>query len=349
MSGNKLSIRNGGGFLTWFGLLFFLPAIDIASKFLYAGRPITGADIFGGTLFTCIAIAMVFGRSGCTLDKDQRLITHWWGLTFWPMSVKTTELSQLSEVLLVEETRSNKDSSYTVRAVYLVSGNGKVEWKAPGSYLQARKIAEDLSRFTQRPMNDKVTGHRREPDELDLPLGERLRRQGEPIKLVSQPQDSAIVYRQESERVTFNAPQRWDWNNLGGLVGLLFLVGMFWDTQFIKTHLGEKGLNSLIAGIILASLVFVAWQVKSSLGGRIEVTLTPRSLKSEMVGKLSSKKEIELTKLEELDVVDDGAAWEARSDDRVIRFSGRLRADEIYWMRDTLEHFVHKFYKKVVV
>lgn len=345
MRNNKLATTSGGGFLIIFGSLFYFPLVDICIRYS-SGELRSPWEFVGGLLFAAVATGLVFGRSGTELNLDKRVLNKWWGLTFWRISQQTTELDAVSEVRLVKEERGSGDSSYTAYVVYLASADSKVEWKAPGDYLVSRRESEQLSTHLQLPIQDDHTGHRRMPHELDLPLGKRLRAAGEAIKLTTQPMNSKIVQRSEDSTEIFEVPVRVPWLNLVVWLGFLIWVGTLEMPSGVEKLFEPLSLKLILSGI---GVVTVLQYVRRYLRGRLLVIVSPEGLQQEEKGKLRSRTLIPLSELEELDVVDDGRAWEARSDNSIIRFESRLRADEVYWMRDTLEHYIYKFTNRVAI
>lgn len=342
LSGTKLTIQKGGGVLMLAALLPLLPLMDILKKH-GEGRPITGWDIFGLTLFSLVGMGMAFGRSGVVIDRDAHTLTEWWGLTFFNFEEKVTDLSGVHEVLLQKETTQHKESSSTVYGIYLLVGQGKVAWAAPGSYLAARRQAKELARFLNVALEDKNTGNRREPDELDLSLGQILKKHGDQPKLTAQPESTHLRSQSDETGVTFEAPVRIGLEGVLGLVVPVLFVAYIWDKNAITGRLGPSGYQYLQVAVVLWVVAMVAWRLKTYFTHRVIWTLTPTHLNHRTAGSTGGKVSIPLSELNEIDVMENGKFLEARSDKQIASFTGRLREDEVYWMRDTLEHYIYKY------
>ncbi|OBS07987.1 hypothetical protein [Acidihalobacter prosperus] len=146
-----------------------------------------GSGLFAlGT--SALAILTLAFRSALRCDRARDRVAHCWTLFGLPLWVRgRTRLTSLKAVDLYGRTRSRQDTDGDV-AVWtdyytVLKGSPTLKLRATrNDYPNARRLAERLASGLDLPLRDHVLkGVRvRRPDELDLTLGERLRRAGEP-------------------------------------------------------------------------------------------------------------------------------------------------------------------------
>ena len=342
MRNNKLAATSGGGFMKLFGILFYFPIIDMGLRYS-RGDLRSPWELLFGLLFATVATGMVFGRSGREIDRERHTLTSWWGLSFWRFGQQTFELAEFDEVQVSKETRGGGDSQYTVYAVHLLGTGEKLEWDAPTDYLEARKQSEQLSEFLKIPLQDNHTGHRRDSDELNVPLGKRLRAQGEPPEIGPKPAESMIVHRSENNREVFELPVTVEWLDLVFWMAVsIWLVSAEVDESFAPFASAAR-LDLVLPLLVLITAVVVLFRVRRFFRARWVVSVSPEGFNYEEKSKPGSRICIPLAELEELDLVDDGKAWEVRSDHHVFRSNSRLKRPEVAWMKNALEHYIYKF------
>jgi hypothetical protein len=188
-----IELRSGGGCLSVFGMPFLLAGLFVMQIPLgiipvtydrsNAWMPLFFL-IFGG-VFTTVGAGLVFGRSGIIIDRTRGRIVQWWGLLV-PMKRTETMLDGISHVEMnFSEGDSDTTDSWPVR----LSGEGipkSIDVAHPLSFTEARRVAEELSRFLRKPLADSSTGERvtRDPDHLDESYRDRARRTGEAAAVV---------------------------------------------------------------------------------------------------------------------------------------------------------------------
>lgn len=181
----KMERKSGGGCLMLFGLPFFL----IGWFIMLTALGLTGVDVEGdmpvlfmilfGLVFAGAGTALMFGRSGVTIDRTTMKITKWWGLLV-PMKVTEYDLNGFDRITVGKEVRSDSNSSKTVFPVRLAGGRGieDLEYDASGDYPAARRLSEELARYVGLDIEDSMSGrtvHRRR-EELDESVRDRIRR-----------------------------------------------------------------------------------------------------------------------------------------------------------------------------
>jgi hypothetical protein len=105
---DRLKIREGGGWISVFGLPFFsggifmllavtaiIPVSNSGAMPPWGWLALTGM----GLVFTAVGAAFVFGRAWTTLDVTRRLVIKQWGLLI-PLRERTYPLNAYSAVTL---------------------------------------------------------------------------------------------------------------------------------------------------------------------------------------------------------------------------------------------------------
>jgi len=182
-----LEFRSGGGCLSIFGMPFLLAGLfvmQIPLGIIHVEGP-TGPMfsvflVLFGFVFTAIGTGLVFGRSGIIMDRVRGRVTRWYGLI---VPMKRVEY-MLDNVRQVEMDFSRGDSDSADTWPVKLSGEGipkPVAVVQPVNFVEARQVAEELSRFLRKPLVDSSTGERltRDPDHLDESYRDRARRTGE--------------------------------------------------------------------------------------------------------------------------------------------------------------------------
>ena len=155
-----LEMKRGGAYLSAFGLPFLLAGLfvlqipfDIVPVHLEE-RPIVLALLLPlGFVFTIAGAALVFGRSGVTINRRDRTVARWWGVL---APVKRTEYRlDAFEYILLDIHAGDKNTGDTCIVHLVGSGNTAPFYiPSPADYEGARKASEQLSRFLDMPLNN---------------------------------------------------------------------------------------------------------------------------------------------------------------------------------------------------
>jgi len=108
----------------------------------------------------------------------------WWTMLGLPlMKLRGAAPASVSEVVLAKELRrGSKGRTYHVYPVRL-AGTAPLDLWEETSHAAGRRLAEQVAKALRKPLRDEALGEPvvRQPAELDLSLGERLRaRRGTP-------------------------------------------------------------------------------------------------------------------------------------------------------------------------
>jgi len=315
---DTLEITSGGGCLSLFGLPFLLAGLFIMQIPLglipveHENEPWMRFffPVFGG-IFAAVGVALVFGRSGLILDRTRGRAVQWWGLIA-PMKRKEYLLEMIGQVDL-DFSRGDSDSADTW-PVTLSGGTlpGPIAVARPTEFAEARRFAEELERFLEKPLVDSSTGEQvtRDPDHLDESYRDRIRRTKEAsAPMPSQPPQMRTRVEHTGDGVVLHVPGpevRWFQYFpvavslvIAGAVAFLFLPAI------LRLPMPETVRYPAVGFV---GLIFVAVPVLSALlhvlrlKNQFErVTVTKASLRVETLkqGKRSAV-EIPLDELEDL-------------------------------------------------
>jgi hypothetical protein len=211
-----LEIRSGGGCISLFGTPFLLAGLFIMQIPLglipVQDRPegplVAVFIVLLGSVFAAVGAALVFGRSGVVLDRGRGRIVQWWGLL---VPMKRVE-HMLEAVRRVEMNFSEGDSETSDRWPVRLAGDGipkPIVVASPTDFSEARQTAEELARFLHKPLVDTSTGEpvTRDPEHLDEPWRERIRRTGEArAPMPSQPPGMRSRIERTGEGCVFHIP-----------------------------------------------------------------------------------------------------------------------------------------------
>ena len=187
---DTLESRSGGGCVSLVGVLFLLPGLLIMQIPLgLVPLDTEGASlpwyvfVLFGLPFAAVGTVLVFGRSGFTIDRRRGVVRQWKGLVV-PMRRTETLLSLYGCVRLGHQAGDkNSADTYPVELAGPAAGT-TLRIGFPTDYTEARRVAEELSRFLDKPLEDSSVPKQvvREPGRLDEPLRDRLRRTGEDVR-----------------------------------------------------------------------------------------------------------------------------------------------------------------------
>jgi len=135
-------------------------------------------------------------------------MVQWWGLLV-PMKRREYLLDVIRQVDL-DLSRGDSDSADTWPVIISGAGIPKpIIVTQPTEYTEARRFAEELSRFLNKPLVDSSTGERvtRDPDHLDEPYRDRVRRTGEAsAPLPPEPPEMRTRVEHTGEGYVFHIP-----------------------------------------------------------------------------------------------------------------------------------------------
>jgi hypothetical protein len=315
---DTLEFTSGGGCLSLFGLPFLLAGLFIMQIPLglipveHENEPWMRFffPVFGG-IFAAVGTALVFGRSGLILDRTRGRAVQWWGLIA-PMKRKEYLLEAIGQVDL-DFSRGDSDSADTWPVT--LSGGGlpkPIAVARPTEFAEARRFAEELARFLNKPLVDSSTGERvtRDPDHLDESYRDRIRRTKEgSAPAPPQPPEMRTRVEHTGDGIVLNIPgPEIRWYHYFPVAVSLAIAGSvaFFFLPAILTLPMPEIVRYLALGFI--GLVFVAGPVLSALlhvlrlKNQFErVTVTKAFLRVETLrqGKRSTA-EIPLDELEDL-------------------------------------------------
>ena len=320
--------KSGGGCLMLFGLPFFLVGMYIllgAFDVLPIGMDPNQPRIFFvgfGVIFASVGAALIFGRSGLTIDKTTNRLIKWWGLGV-PMKTKEYNLSLYSRVTIGRDRRKSGKSSRTVYPVRLQGsgGFGTIEYAASSDYQEARRIGEELAQFLEVNLEDSSSGKRiiRRPEALDESLRDMFQRTEEKPEMLDMPYTMRSQIHKEDRSVRIEIPP------LGfKMVHLLHMVpGLIFATCvllfFLRPFLSLPApdlVRLIFSTVILVFFVFAPIGVSFGyiLGKAYRscrITASPGRLRVEEKRVLRSKvREIPTDELEELELIDSGSVLE---------------------------------------
>jgi len=315
---DTLEMTSGGGCLSIFGIPFLLAGLFImqiplglipveqeSEPWLRLFSP-----VFGG-IFAAVGTALVFGRYGLIMDRTRGRVIQWWGLLV-PMKRREYLLEAIGQVDL-DFSRGDSDSADT----WPVTLSGGVLPKPvivtqPTEFAEAKRFAEELSRFLNKPLVDSSTGERvtRDPDHLDESYRDRVRRTKEAAApMPPQPPEMRTRVEHTGEGLVFHIPGpdlRW-YHYFPVAISLAIAASVaFIFLPAIRTLPMPENLRYVVLGVV--GLLFVAVPVLSALlhvlrlKNQFErVTVTKAFLRVETLkqGKRSSAK-IPMDELEDL-------------------------------------------------
>ncbi|MHC4252263.1 MAG: hypothetical protein ACYS9X_24355 [Planctomycetota bacterium] len=378
--GDSYSVKRGGGCLMLFGLPFFAAGVGIIVAALAGVMESDSGDppplfviIPFGLIFASIGAAFMFGRAGVLLDSRSRTITEWWGLLV-PFKSEVTSFDEVNTVTISRETRSSKNSTYTVYPVRIEGEEGVIDIEEPREYAKARRRAEEIAKFLGFGVADSSSGTKvvREAGTLDMSLRDLVRASGErperPERPGEQPAGGRVNMTSAGSQATFDLPPP----GLGTVGAVAVVIGLvfacvpfvFFGGAFFATDLLEDIGNAwpffIFAGIFAlvwlgGTLGFVVKTVKKATA-RGRLVVDPRGLTFETRSFLGTKTvTISADELEELELVgaDDPRVPAAvpafmgsdehvvaRSDRAEVEFGRGLSRGELEWLRDTVRFIV---------
>lgn len=360
-SPDRLSITSGGGCLILFGFPFL--AVGLAIVCLTLTGQMTSGDptstpfllLFGG-LFSIAGACVMFGRSGVIFDRRSGTATRWWGLLI-PFSKKSCSLSDMEEVLVTQEVRRSKNSTYTVYPVRINTRTDLWKIREFRDYMQARRQAEEAAKFLGLGIRDSGGGTVvvRAAGTLDDSLRDQALKSGERFEMPAPPAGCRVQYDVSGDEVVFDLPATGFRPGfllpiiLSVLVSGFFAFFFFgpleegWKTAGRGASFGESLFSILGLAFISLPIAIAVIGVFLGVMGREQVVASPRVLRVVRRNPLrNSVKEIPAGRVEELFrtaprqvsamLFSLEGVLTARSDDAALSFGGSLTSSELDWL-----------------
>jgi hypothetical protein len=210
-----LQTRRGGGWLMLFGLPFLLTGLFVIG-FPFLGSPPPGGGpplvvtVIFGSVFTVLGTALMFGRSGMTINRRKGSIVQWSGLLV-PMKKTTYPLGYYDRITIRKDLRRSKKRTYYAYPIALKGSHGTREgivFDEPTDYPQARRTAEEITTYLRLPLVDTTSGKDvvREPDKLDESIRERAKRTKESVASFHPPPGMRARVTEESGTLVIEIP-----------------------------------------------------------------------------------------------------------------------------------------------
>ncbi len=185
-----------------------------------------------GAVFALVGALLVFGRSGIILDRSRGRVIQWYGLL---VPMKRNEYL-LDSVEQVEMNFSPGDNDSPATWPIKLSGRNiakPLSVVQPASFTEARKVAEELSRFLRKPLVDSSTGEKieRDSDHLNESYRDRMRRKGETASILPMEpvhKRSGVEHTSEGLTITIAEPPTGRIQFLVALAPLVFVGMVVW-------------------------------------------------------------------------------------------------------------------------
>ena len=288
-----IETRSGGGCLSLFGLPFLLAGLFVM-QIPFGWIPVENSNAmpwfffipFGG-IFVLVGGGLVFGRKGLSLDRRKGVMVEWWA-PMVPLKRKGQVLDNVKRVSLCKNSGdSDSPATYPVK----LEGDAiqDVAIFAPTEYQEARRFAEELSRFLSRPLADFSSGVRieREPGRLDETFLDRVRKGVEDAGgLPAPPPDMKSRVKETAQGIEIEIPwlprnpvPRW----LQIVLPLVFVgVAAYFFVPFLKLP-APPAVRYFFAGFflvffVLGPLVSILRLKNRRKAGGTKVSVTPEQV-----------------------------------------------------------------------
>ena len=334
---------SGGGCLLFFGLPFLLTGLALIAgslgiisieSFIESEVPWYLVFLIG-MLFGTIGAVLAFGRAGLTIDRRQNKIIRWYGVWSW---VKRTEypIDNYLRLTVTRETRSSGKSSYTAYPVQLRGGEGTnpIEIEAPRDYPTARKTAEALARFLNRPLEDSTSGETmvRQAAELDQSIRERVRRAREKVAVPDPParMKSRVYTEGGSTVIEIPSPGIWSITTISMAMSILVatLVVYMFLFPLMRLEMPKMLRDAFIGFFALFALLPILNSLFKGLARitrKVKVSVSSQMLRVDTI-RLFKKEAMEIPapELEELAIPGESSMPEAPAAARRLSFLSTL-------------------------
>ena len=219
---NRLYIRVTGDYV------WPLVSLALVVTFLFMAKQLAGVpSIYTPIAFFATALVGLltfFGlRRYHVFSRSHRQITRWWLLfRIVPLfRCRVWEFSSFTSVNLLVETQKDSDGDPYDVYVLKLQGQQNVTIVQSRNYLQVRQIAKDISRVMHIPYFDWGSGDVtiRQPEDIDLLLGERMRRLKPAPDAPPIPQASSFrrIEGADKKTLTLAASPMGKWVTIGAL------------------------------------------------------------------------------------------------------------------------------------
>jgi hypothetical protein len=229
----RFEIRQGGGWLSVFGLPFFAAGVfmwlSVAGVVRSEGldSPALARVVLPlmALVFTAVGAALVFGRAWTTIDRAEGTLEHQWGLLV-AMHTETTRLGTCLAIV-IGFTPGDSDSADAFPLTLKSSNAGHRKIFSASTYADARECASAVARLLAVEVEDATSDHAvsMPASQSALPLSERLRseRSGDPPTRPSNMR-SEVHAEGNGIRVTIPAPPVHPFLIVATLVPVAFVV-----------------------------------------------------------------------------------------------------------------------------
>jgi hypothetical protein len=158
-----LEIRDGGGIMMLFGLLFLLAGAAIVAPFSGLlplqlapdGKWTQFGFVLMGLAFVIVGTVFVFGRQWLTIDLSRGLVVVQYGVLV-PMRTRQRSLSEFSGVSL-RRVRGDSESVDRFPVQFHARTGHHFTISRPSNFGEARQQAEYLARWLRLPLTDETT------------------------------------------------------------------------------------------------------------------------------------------------------------------------------------------------
>ena len=356
---DRIEIRKGGGCLAVFGLPFLLAGCSVlvaAVSGKIEGLPVIGGVLFG-LVFAAVGALFVFGRGGLEIDARSGTYRKWYSLLMLTKETTGT-LDAFDKVVIDQEVRHSKNSTYTVYPIRLVGQDAKVDIDQPLDEDIARTQGEKIAKALKLPLADRTGPEEvvRDADHLDESLREHRRRTGEPpSELPSPPSQIKTTIRAEGKEMVLEIPP--SGLTPGTLVYLLppaifvtfvslFFLGPFlhdfekMPKPFFFVFAGFVGVFFVLLPICMGAGMFLR-----ATRTRHTVRVSPRRLRVTTHGVVRMRhtdipadelEELRITSTQGRNIATSKEEIVARSDRATVKFGGHLSPQEKQWIKAVL-------------
>ena len=217
--------------------------------------PFSLGFIFGG-VFALLGVILVLIRSSLHINSRRQLVEKSWGI-LWFKKTTTHSLLDFSELSLSKEIQRTNNSSRTIYPIRLQSDKSelKVTLRSPRNKIEARTLAEKISRQCKLPLVDASSGTEvhRNHDELDLSYRDLMKKKQELDTLPAAPTDPLCKVSELGSKVQIDLPA----TGIQSLHKLIVFVLLIFGLIEIPVLLGFL----LVKNISLLSIVFALLSV----------------------------------------------------------------------------------------
>ena len=213
---DRVQIREGGGWLSLFGLPFLAAGIFVclaAAGVVRMSNPDDGPPLLFlflfGLVFVVVGGALVFGRAWTTVDATRRLVKKEWGL-LWPMRAQAHHLDGYGAVMMTFE--SGDSDSADQFPIFLKSHGGpNLRLCSFRQYSTSRTCAAAVAAVLHLEFEDASTDHpqRMPAGQARLTLQQRARFGGRSIENVAPPPvvQSTVTQDNGATRIVIPKPR----------------------------------------------------------------------------------------------------------------------------------------------